>query len=139
MNIAVIGMGKIGLPLAVHYARKGNKVIGVDINPETVALINEGIEPFPEEKNLKEYLQDVVEKGNLNATLKYREAVCDADVVVVVVPLFVTLTGEPDFAAMDSASEKIGQYLKAGSLICYETTLPTVSYTHLTLPTKRIV
>jgi UDP-N-acetyl-D-glucosamine dehydrogenase len=124
MNIAVIGMGKIGLPLAVHYARKGNKVIGVDINPETVALINEGIEPFPEEKNLKEYLQDVVEKGNLNATLKYREAVCDADVVVVVVPLFVTLTGEPDFAAMDSASEKIGQYLKAGSLICYETTLP---------------
>ena len=49
MKIAVVGMGKIGLPLAVQYAKKGNTVIGIDINPKTVDLINKGLEPFPEE------------------------------------------------------------------------------------------
>ena len=42
-------MGKIGLPLAVHYARGGYAVVGVDVNPRVVALINEGVEPFPGE------------------------------------------------------------------------------------------
>ena len=49
MNITVVGMGKIGLPIAVQYARKGNDVIGLDINSETIEKINNGIEPFPGE------------------------------------------------------------------------------------------
>ena len=52
MRIAVVGMGKIGLPLAVHYARRGHSVVGVDVNPQTVALINGGAEPFPGEAHL---------------------------------------------------------------------------------------
>ena len=49
MNIAVIGMGKIGLPLAVQFASKGYDVIGLDIVQKTVDTINSGNEPFPEE------------------------------------------------------------------------------------------
>ena len=124
MKIAVIGMGKIGLPLAVQYAKKGNSVTGIDINPKTVDLINQGLEPFPEEAHLKEYLADVVGKGLLSATLDYEEGIKSADVVVVVVPLFVNDKAEPEFSAMDQATQSIGSYLKKGSLICYETTLP---------------
>ncbi len=124
MNIAVIGMGKIGLPLAVQYAKKGNSVIGVDINPKTVELINQGLEPFPEEAYLKEYLRDVVSKQKLRATLDYSDAIKPADVIIVVVPLFVNETAEPDFIEMDKASALIGANIKKGSLICYETTLP---------------
>ena len=124
MKIAVVGMGKIGLPLAVQYAKKGNTVIGIDINPKTVELINKGLEPFPEEAHLKEYLADVVGKGLLRATLDSAEAIKSADVVVVVVPLFVNDKAEPEFAAMDQATALIGSNLKKGSLICYETTLP---------------
>jgi UDP-N-acetyl-D-glucosamine dehydrogenase len=124
MNIAVVGMGKIGLPLAVQYAKKGNSVIGIDINPKTVELINKGLEPFPEEAHLKEYLADVVDKGLLEATLDYADGIKDADVVVVVVPLFVNDKAEPEFSAMDQATALIGSNLKKGSLICYETTLP---------------
>ena len=124
MNIAVIGMGKIGLPLAVQYAKKGNSVIGVDINPKTVELINQGIEPFPEEAYLKEYLRDVVSKQKLRATLDYSDAIKPADVIIVVVPLFVNETAEPDFVEMDKATALIGANIKKGSLICYETTLP---------------
>ena len=124
MKIAVVGMGKIGLPLAVQYAKKGNSVTGIDINSKTVELINQGLEPFPEEAHLKEYLADVVGKGLLNATLDYEEGIKSADVVVVVVPLFVNDKAEPEFSAMDQATALIGLNLKKGSLICYETTLP---------------
>ena len=124
MKIAVVGMGKIGLPLAVQYAKKGNTVTGIDINPKTIDLINQGLEPFPEEAHLKEYLADVVGKGLLSATLDYEEGIKSADVVVVVVPLFVNDKAEPEFSAMDQATQSIGSHLKKGSLICYETTLP---------------
>lgn len=124
MKIAVIGMGKIGLPLAVQYARKGHEVVGVDINAQTVELINRGIEPFPEEANLQEYLTQAVASKNLKATLSYEEAVSSANSVVVVVPLFVNEKAEPDFRAMDQATQDIGKYLKRNTLVCYETTLP---------------
>jgi nucleotide sugar dehydrogenase len=124
MNIAVVGMGKIGLPLAVQYAKKDNTVTGIDINPKTVELINKGLEPFPEEAHLKEYLADVVSKGLLKATLDYEEGIKSADIVVVVVPLFVNDKADPEFSAMDQATALIGSNLKKGSLICYETTLP---------------
>ena len=124
MKIAVAGMGKIGLPLAVQYAKKGNSVIGIDINAKTVELINQGLEPFPEEAHLKEYLADVVSKGLLKATLDYEEGIKSSDVVVVVVPLFVNDKAEPEFSAMDQATQSIGSHLKKGALICYETTLP---------------
>ena len=125
MKITVVGMGKIGLPLAVQYAKKGNTVTGIDINPKTVDLINQGLETFPEEAHLKEYLADVVGEGLLHATLDYEEGIKSADVVVVVVPLFVNDKAEPDFSAMDQATQSIGSHLKKGSLICYDTTLPT--------------
>ena len=124
LKIAVIGMGKIGLPLAVQFAKKGNSVIGVDINPKTVELINQGLEPFPEELHLSDYLKDVVGKKMLRATLEYPEAVKSADVIVVVVPLFVNEKAEPDFVEIDRATALIGTNLKKGALICYETTLP---------------
>ena len=124
MKITVVGMGKIGLPLAVQYAKKGNTVTGIDINPKTVELINQGLEPFPEEAHLKEYLADVVGQGLLGATLDYEEGIKSADVVVVVVPLFVNDKAEPEFSAMDQATQSIGSHLKKGALICYETTLP---------------
>ena len=53
MRIAVVGMGKIGLPLAVHYARGGHAVVGVDVNPRVVDLVNGGEEPFPGEARLE--------------------------------------------------------------------------------------
>ena len=86
MRIAVVGMGKIGLPLAVHYARRGHSVVGVDVNPQTVALINGGVEPFPGEAHLAEYLPPLVSSGSLRATTEYAEAIPGADAVVMVVP-----------------------------------------------------
>lgn len=124
MNITVVGMGKIGLPLAVQFARKGHKVFGADVNQKTVDLINTGVEPFPGEENLQYFLTEVIENGQLQATLDTTTAVSNSDAVVVVVPLFVDQSGVPDFGWMDSATINIGKGLKKDTLVSYETTLP---------------
>ena len=124
MTVTVVGLGKIGLPLAVQFARKGETVLGADINLETVELVNKGLEPFPEEENLQEYLAKVVKEGKLSASTDTTSCVKRSDVVVVVVPLFVNSSAEPDFRAMDSATEDIAKGLQKGTLIAYETTLP---------------
>ena len=124
MIITVVGMGKIGLPLAVAFARKGHKVLGADVNAHTVELINSGVEPFPGEHMLADYLADVVAKGQLEATTDTSAAVSRSQAVVVVVPLFVDAEGVPDFGWMDSATADIARGLQPGTLVAYETTLP---------------
>jgi nucleotide sugar dehydrogenase len=124
MKIAVVALGKIGLPLAVQFAKKGHYVIGCDVNQKTVDLINAGTEPFPGENFLAEYLAEVVNSGHLVATTDTTQAVSESDAVVIVVPLFVNEEGIPDFGWMDSATEKIAAGLKPGTLVSYETTLP---------------
>lgn len=125
MRIAVVALGKIGLPLAVQYAMKGHDVIGVDVNETTVDLVNKGVEPFPGEAHLDEYLRDVVASGDLRATSSYEEAIPGADAVVLVVPLFVNdETWEPDFGWMDDATRSLATHLTPKTLISYETTLP---------------
>ena len=124
MKITVVALGKIGLPLAVQFASKGHHVLGSDINPQVVDLVNAGLEPFPGEDKLAEYLSGVVRSGHLRAVSDTEQAVRSSDVVVVVVPLFVNREGTPDFTPLDAATRAIGLGLQPGTLVSYETTLP---------------
>lgn len=125
MRIAVVALGKIGLPLAVQFASKGHDVVGIDVNPDVVSLVAAGSEPFPGEAELGEKLVEVVSSGHLRATTEFGEAIPDADAVVVVVPLFVDdATWEPNFGWMDAATRSIGENMTPGTLVSYETTLP---------------
>jgi nucleotide sugar dehydrogenase len=124
MKIAVVALGKIGLPLAVQFAMKGHHVIGCDVNQKAVDLINTGTEPFPGEAHLDEYLKKTVASGHLVATTDTKTAVAQCEAVVIVVPLFVDNDGIPDFGWMDAATKDIAEGLKPGTLISYETTLP---------------
>ncbi len=125
VKIAVVALGKIGLPLAVQFASRGHEVVGVDVDAAVVDPVNAGVEPFPGEAELGTRLADVVGSGRLRATTDYADAVPGADAVVVVVPLFVDdESWEPDFGWMDSATRSIGEHLRPGTLVVYETTLP---------------
>jgi nucleotide sugar dehydrogenase len=124
VKIAVIALGKIGLPLAVQFASKGHEVVGVDVNRQVVDLINAGTEPFPGEARLQEQLSELVPAGKLRATTEYADAVPEADVVVLVVPLFVDADANPDFGWMDAATAELAKHLTPGTLVSYETTLP---------------
>jgi nucleotide sugar dehydrogenase len=124
VRICVFALGKIGLPLAVQYAGRGHHVVGVDIAPRVVDLVNAGCAPFPGEPGLDEGLKQAVADGLLTATTDGSAAVAEADAVVIVVPLVVGRDGVPDFGPLDAATSAIAAALRPGTLVGYETTLP---------------
>ncbi|RRD04456.1 nucleotide sugar dehydrogenase [Arachnia propionica] len=125
MKIAVIAMGKIGLPLAVQFADMGHEVIGVDVQQSVVDKVNAGQEPFPGEAHLQEKLSQLVPAGRLRATTDYSQAIPGVDAIVIVVPLFVNdETWQPDFGWMEAATRSFSEHLTPGTLVSYETTLP---------------
>ena len=69
MNVCVVALGKIGLPLAVQFARSGMFVVGADINATAVEQINAGVVPFPGEAQLDEYLHEALAFGRTAAML----------------------------------------------------------------------
>jgi len=121
---AVVGLGKIGLPLAVQIAGAGVTTQGVDINPEVVDLVAGGRPPFPGEEDLEDRLAAALGSGRLTATLDVAAAVAASDVVVVVVPLVVDDAARPAFDALDAATAALAPSLRPGALVVYETTLP---------------
>jgi nucleotide sugar dehydrogenase len=123
-TVTVVGLGKIGLPLAVQYARRGLQVIGVDIDREVVDEVRRGCAPFPGETGLEAYLSEVVAAGKLTATTDTSGSVAQSNVVVVVVPLVVGIDGQPDFGALDAATEAVANGMQPGTLVLYETTVP---------------
>ncbi len=124
MRICVVGLGKIGLPLAVQAASLGHDVIGLDISESVVDLVNRGKEPFLGETDLGEKLEEVVQKGYLKASTDTDKAVSKSEVVVVLVPLLTDEFGIPDFLNLDEVTTRIGKNLAFGTLVCFETTVP---------------
>jgi nucleotide sugar dehydrogenase len=124
VRIAVVGLGHIGLPLAVQYASRGHNVIGCDTDEEIVAAINAGRSPHDDEPALVERVPELVRRGRLAATTDDAEGVRGAEVVVVIVPVAVDERREIDFGAIDAATREIARGLQPGTLVIYETTLP---------------
>jgi nucleotide sugar dehydrogenase len=124
MRIAVVGLGHIGLPLAVQYASRGHDVIGCDINQRIVDAIGNGQSPHDDEQALIDRVPELVAAGRLRATTHTSEGVRDAEVVVVIVPVVVDARREIDFGPIDAATRDIAAGLQPGTLVIYETTLP---------------
>jgi UDP-N-acetyl-D-glucosamine dehydrogenase len=121
MKISVIGFGKIGLPAAVQYASKGHDVVGADVNPAVVDLVNKGQIPAGIEGIATEFAE-VYAAGKLRATTDTVEAVRTTDVTVVVVPIGAP-GGKPDYRYMDAAVAAVAQGLTPGHLVVFETTV----------------
>jgi nucleotide sugar dehydrogenase len=120
----VIGLGKIGLPLAVKISDTVSNVHGLDISPFVVEQINAGYSPIIGEPDLDERLGDAVRAGRLQATTDGQEAISGSEVIIVVVPLVVDVDGQPDFRSIDSATAVVGKNIQKGTLVVFETTLP---------------
>jgi nucleotide sugar dehydrogenase len=122
--VAVVGAGKMGLPLAGQFASHGWSVIAVDIDPAVVASINDGRSHVGEEPGLTELVATAHADGLLAATTDGAAAARAADVVVLIVPVMLDPDAHPDYRHMDAATDSIGPGLHPGSLVIYETTLP---------------
>jgi nucleotide sugar dehydrogenase len=122
LTIAVIGAGRIGLPVAVLFANTGAKVIICDVDPEVVACIS-NCENYIDEPGLDELFEKVVKNGNLRATQDTPWGVSKADVAILSVPTPVTEAKVPIYEYILSAAKAVGKGLQRGSLVIVESTI----------------
>lgn len=123
-NVAVVGLGKIGLPLAAQFAHAGLNVVGCDIDRRVVEAVNAGRSHIKEEPGLEEWVEEAVKQGALSATTDTTQAVRQSNVVIVIVPLLVDEQRDIDYRNIDAATSAIARGLQPGTLVIYETTLP---------------
>jgi len=121
-EIAVIGLGNAGLPLAAVIAGSGINVVGIDVNRERCRLINEGRNPIPEERGLGELIEKYGGR-QFFATANYEDA-ASCTTFIVIVPVFVDENYNPDLSIMTQALQSLGRILKRGDLVVLETTFP---------------
>lgn len=124
MNVAVVGIGRIGLPVSVAIAARGHHVVGCDIDAERVAMVNRGENPIPDEAGLGELLRETVASGRFRATTETTAAVGDCDVVLFAVAVDVGADGRADLRSLLSAAGDVGRGARPGTLCIFDTTLP---------------
>ena len=116
MKIAVVGLGYVGLPLAVEFGKR-SPVVGFDINAKRVAELQSGfdhtLETEPQELKQAQFLSYTTDMSVLS----------DCNVFIVTVPTPVDEDKRPDFAPLVKASQTIGNILKKGGLVIYESTV----------------
>jgi UDP-N-acetyl-D-mannosaminuronic acid dehydrogenase len=125
-NVAVIGLGYIGLPTAAILAGNGVSVIGVDVNPDTVASVNRGEVPFVE-PDLASYVAGAVSQHKLSASTETPKA--QAYIVAVPTPFNPDRTA--DVSYIEAAARAIAPQLEGGELVILESTSPPGTTLHL--------
>ena len=118
-RICVLGLGYVGLPTAAVLASKGRQIIGVDIDPERVAIVNDGGTPI-DEPELSSMVRDAVAGGRLHA----QTAVAPADAFIVAVPTPLKGDREPDLGHLRVAASEVAQVLAPDNLVVLESTSP---------------
>jgi len=131
--IAIFGLGHMGLPTAALLAKNGLKVVGVDINNETVEMVNQGRSPIME-PGLEEIVKQTVEEGCLSATNDPLSALEKVKTIMIIVPTPVDEHKKSDLSAVISASQSISEGLKKDDLVIIESTVPPGTCENLVIP-----
>ncbi|MDX2141554.1 MAG: UDP-glucose/GDP-mannose dehydrogenase family protein [Chloroflexota bacterium] len=122
-NICVIGTGYVGLVTGTGFADLGNRVVGVDINPERIDSLNKGIMPIFE-PGLEEMVERNMRAGRLSFTNSYEEGLKDAEFVFICVGTPEGVDGEADLKYVRAAAETIAKTMKHKLIIINKSTVP---------------
>ena len=129
--VGVVGLGYVGLPLAVEKAKAGYKTIGFDVQPGKVAMVNQGINYIGDVVDSE--LKDLVEKGLLSAATDF-SFVKDVDFVAICVPTPLDEYQQPDISYVRDSTVQVAQYIKRGSMVVLESTTYPGTTEELMLP-----
>jgi UDP-N-acetyl-D-glucosamine dehydrogenase len=130
-RVGIVGLGYVGLPLAVEFARAGFSVAGIDVNASKTRRVNAGDSYVGDVPSA--ILKPLVDSGKLTATSDF-SVVSELDTINVCVPTPLRKTKDPDMSYIVSACEKISRYLHAGQLIILESTTYPGTTGELVLP-----
>ncbi|MEA4813150.1 MAG: nucleotide sugar dehydrogenase [Anaerolineaceae bacterium] len=130
-NIAVIGIGYVGLPLALTFAGAGFNVIGIEPNPEKVEMINRGESYIPDISNAM--LRKHTDVGRIRATTDY-SILAEIDAVSICVPTPLSKKRDPDMSFIVSASNGLAPYIHRGMVVVLESSTYPGTTRELVLP-----
>ena len=122
IKIAVIGLGRVGLPLAATLAGEGFPVTGVDANRRVVDKVNQGVSVFPEEVGLGGLLRRIGKGGKLTATTEMAE-VNKCALIIIAVPTLIR-NEEPDIDAVRIVAGELARNFSPGKVVVLESTVP---------------
>jgi nucleotide sugar dehydrogenase len=120
-KVCVVGLGYVGVPLAVASAQAGFAVIGVDVETEKVSMINKGI-CYVEDAYSEKHLPELVRAGSISATKRLSDAATSSDVVIVCVPTPLDAKGEPNLSFLKSVAKDLSKNLSGFKLVIVEST-----------------
>lgn len=118
-KICIIGLGYVGLPLAVEKAKAGFQVIGIESLPDRVEKVNRGESYIPDVLNID--IQEVVKTGYLRATAHY-DVIKDVDIIAICVPTPLGKNKQPDTSYIEHVTDQSLPYLKKHQLMVLEST-----------------
>ena len=119
INVGVVGLGYVGLPLAVEKAKAGFKTIGFDVQKAKVDLVNKGHNYIGDV--VDDDLKEIVEKGTLKATTDF-SFVKDVDFIAICVPTPLDSHQQPDISYVESSAKEIAKHIKKGTMVVLEST-----------------
>ena len=123
LQVCVVGIGRIGLPTALSFAKSGLQTIGVDINENLVSTINSGVFPLKDEPGYEEIFNDVIKNKMFSATTKIEDAIPNSDLILLSLPTPMDKNNVPDYSALTDSASKLSNFLSPNSLIIVESTV----------------
>jgi UDP-N-acetyl-D-glucosamine dehydrogenase len=118
-RIAVLGLGYVGLPLAVVFGEAGFHVTGIDPDARKVDALNKGVSYIPDVKT--DTIATLVNSGNLTATTDF-SVLKEMDAVSICVPTPLRQTGDPDMSFINSATDEMAKYMHKGVVVVLQST-----------------
>ena len=123
LKVCVVGIGRIGLPTALSFAKSGLETIGVDINESLVQDINSGKFPLKDEPGYDEIFDDVIKNKKFSATTDIEKAVPNSDLILLSLPTPMDKNNVPDYSALRNVAIKLSEILSENSLVIVESTI----------------
>ena len=123
LRVCVIGIGRIGLPTALSFAKSGLSTVGVDINENLIQNINSGKFPLKDEPGYEEIFNDVMKNKKFSATTKIEDAVSNSDLILLSLPTPMDENNIPDYSALRNVGSQLSDILSPNSLVIVESTI----------------
>ena len=123
LKVCVIGIGRIGLPTELSFAKAGLQTIGMDINEKLVDSLNQGNFALKDEPGYEDIFNNVIKSGNFSATTNINEAVSKSNLILLSLPTPMNKKNIPDYSALESVCKQLSDILKPNSLIVVESTI----------------
>ena len=123
IRVCVVGIGRIGLPSALSFAKSGLTTIGVDINESLVQKINDDNFPLEDEPGYEEIFHDVIKNKTFSATTKIEEGITKSNLILLSLPTPMDENNVPDYSALANVAKQLSQLLQPNSLVIVESTV----------------